>query len=277
MDRIRGWSLNPALFVAPELIRYESFDGLNIPAFVYKPPPSKLPANGRFPFIVHPHGGPEGQHRPTFVPSIQYFVLELGIAVLDPNVRGSEGYGKTFVSLDNCEKREDSVKDIGALLQWAGAQPDLDMERIGVWGGSYGGYMVYACCQHFNDKIRCGVSVVGISNFVTFLENTSEYRRDQRRLKYGDERDPKMRELLQEISPLNHVDKLRCPMFIVQGAKDPRVPLSEAEQIRDSLRAQGKEVWYMVGLNEGHGFTKKANIDQYQEAMVAFFTKHLLA
>lgn len=163
--------LDTSTFISPALIRYPSFDSLVIPAFVYRPPRRKLPSNGCFPVIIHPHGGPEGQHRPNFAPIVQYLVLELGVVVIDPNVRGSNGYGKTFVSLDNCEKREDSVKDVGALLDWIGQQPDLDADRVGIWGGSYGGYMVLAGCVHFGDRWRCGLSMVGISNIVTFLEN----------------------------------------------------------------------------------------------------------
>jgi len=266
--------LDTSTFVQPTLVHFKSFDGLEIPAFVYRP--RVCEGSGRLPVLLHPHGGPEGQHRPRFSPVIQYLCLELGIVVVDPNVRGSDGYGKTFVTSDNCEKREDSVKDIGALLDWIGQQPDLDASRVGIWGGSYGGYMVLASLVHYSAKLRCGVDMVGISNFVTFLENTSEYRRDQRRLKYGDERDPNMRELLLAISPMTNAAKITRPLFIVQGANDPRVPLSEAEQIRDVVRANGLEVWYMVASDEGHGFSKKTNRDQYQEALVAFLQKHLL-
>lgn len=267
--------LDTSTFVEPTLVHFKSFDGLEIPAFVYRPP-RVGEGSGRLPVLIHPHGGPEMQHRPGFFAIVQYLCLELGLVVVDPNVRGSLGYGKTFVSLDNCEKREDSVKDIGALLDWIEQQPDLDASRVGIWGSSYGGYMVLASLVHYSSRLRCGVEMVAISNFVTFLEKTAEYRRDQRRLKYGDERDPKMREQLSAISPTTNAAKITRPLFCVQGANDPRVPLSEAEQIRDVVRANGLEVWYMVASDEGHGFAKKTNKDQYQEAMVAFLQKHLL-
>lgn len=268
--------LEVSTFTPPELVRITSFDGLEVPCFVYRPPAKSMSAS-KCAVIIHPHGGPEGQHRPHFVGIYQYLLLELGVAVIDPNVRGSNGYGKTFVSLDDGYKREDSVKDLGAVLDWITTQPDLDASRVGVWGGSYGGYMVLASLIHFGERLRCGVDIVGISNFVTFLENTSAYRRDLRRLKYGDERVPEMRKFLLDISPARNSSKLTQPLFIVQGARDPRVPLSEAEQIRDAVRSNGAEVWYMVASDEGHGFRKKGNKDAYQMAMVQFWQTHLLA
>mmetsp|Transcript_3764 Transcript_3764/g.5931 ORF Transcript_3764/g.5931 Transcript_3764/m.5931 type:complete len:639 (-) Transcript_3764:1995-3911(-) len=264
--------LNPETFIPSSLIHYKSFDGLEIGAFVYRPK-----KEGKVPVIIHPHGGPEGQHRPMFSPTIQFLVCELGICVIDPNVRGSDGYGKVFVDLDTGKLREDSVKDIGALLDWIDGDAGLDSSRIGVWGGSYGGYMVLASLVHYSDRLCCGIDMVGISNFVTFLENTADYRRDLRRVKYGDERDPSMREFLMNVSPLTHAHKISKPLFIVQGANDPRVPLSEAEQIRDKVRNNQVDVWYMVAKDEGHGFAKKANVDQYQLALVAFWQKHLLS
>lgn len=262
--------LNPERFVTPDLIRYESFDGREIPAFFYRPE-----GEGPFPVLVNIHGGPESQARPYFSAITQYLVNESKIAVLVPNVRGSDGYGKTYLQLDNGFKREDSVKDIGALLDWIARRPDLDQSRVGVFGGSYGGYMVLASLVHFGDRIRAGCDVVGISNFVTFLTNTKEYRRDLRRAEYGDERDEKMRAFLTSISPTSHLDKIRSPLFVAHGANDPRVPVSETDQIVEAVRSKGTDVWYMLARNEGHGFRKKENRDLFYQLMVLFFEKHL--
>ncbi len=258
--------------VEPELVRYKSFDGREIPAFYYKP---QGQGAGPFPVLISIHGGPEAQARPTFSSPIQYLVNESGMAVLTPNVRGSSGYGKTYLTLDNGALREDSVKDIGALLDWIATRPELDAKRVGVFGGSYGGYMVLASLVHFGDRITAGVDVVGISNFVTFLQNTAEYRRALRRVEYGDESDPEMRATLEKISPLARVGEIRSALFVAQGANDPRVPASEAEQIVAAVRAAGQDVWYMLAKNEGHGFNKKENRDLYLQLMVLFFEKHL--
>ncbi|MEQ8206793.1 MAG: prolyl oligopeptidase family serine peptidase, partial [Woeseia sp.] len=181
-----------------------------------------------------------------------------------------------YLALDNGFKREDSVRDIGALLDWIAEQDYLDADKVAVYGGSYGGYMVLASAVHFSDRLAAAVDVVGISNFVTFLENTQDYRRDLRRAEYGDERDPAMRAHLQNISPLNNVSRIKVPMLVVQGENDPRVPVTEAVQMVAALRAQGSPVWYMNALNEGHGYKKKENRDIYQQAMVLFFRQHLL-
>jgi dipeptidyl aminopeptidase/acylaminoacyl peptidase len=225
--------------------------------------------------VVSIHGGPEGQSRPSFSSTYQMWVEKLGVAVVIPNVRGSAGYGKSYLALDNGFKREDSVRDIGALLDWITTQDDLDQERIAVFGGSYGGYMVLASAVHFSDKLKAAVDIVGISNFVTFLENTQDYRRDLRRAEYGDERDPAMRAHLEKISPLNNVEKISIPMLIVQGENDPRVPVTESKQVVTALRAQGQTVWFMNALNEGHGYRKKENRDIYQQATVLFLKEHL--
>jgi dipeptidyl aminopeptidase/acylaminoacyl peptidase len=198
------------------------------------------------------------------------------IAVIYPNVRGSAGYGKTYLQLDNGFLRENSVKDIGKLLDWIGKQPELDSKRVGVQGGSYGGYMALACMTHFNDRLKAGIDMVGISNFVTFLESTSEYRRDLRRAEYGDERDPKMRAFQQKISPTNNVHKITKPMFIIQGLNDPRVPASEAEQMVAAIRKNGGSVWYLLAKDEGHGFRKKSNRDFYDRSFVLFLEKFLM-
>ncbi|MEE8137781.1 MAG: S9 family peptidase, partial [Thermoanaerobaculia bacterium] len=268
--------LDTTRFVEPELIHYPTFDQVDgkprmIPAFIYKP---KGP--GPHPVIVSIHGGPEVQYRPRFSSTLQMWIAELGAAVIAPYVRGSSGYGKEDVKLDNGYLREDSVKDIGALLEWIAGQGDLDADRVAVYGGSYGGYMVLATLVHYSDRLRAGVEIVGISNFVTFLENTQDYRRDLRRVEYGDERDPAMREFLAEISPNNHADKITAPLLVAQGQNDPRVPVTESQQIVRDVRSAGYDVWYMNALNEGQGFRKKENRDLYREAVVLFFRKHLL-
>ena len=254
----------------PTPIVYESFDGRSIPAFVYKPR-----EGGPHPVIVNIHGGPEGQARPGFSPTTQLYLHELGAAVIYPNVRGSAGYGKSYLKLDNGAKREDSVRDIGALLDWIAEQPDLDAGRVAVMGGSYGGYMVLASLVHYGDRLLAGVERVGISNFVTFLENTQPYRQDLRRAEYGDERDPDMRAFLESISPLNRVAEIDTPLLISQGLNDPRVPASESAQIVAALKDRGVPVWYVLANNEGHGFRRKANRD-YLTAVTLEFLKERL-
>lgn len=262
--------LDTRRFAAPELIHYESFDGLQVPAFIHRPE-----GEGPHPVIVSIHGGPEAQARPGFSSTFQYWVQELGAAVAVPNVRGSSGYGNTYVNLDNVFLREDSVRDIGALLDWIAAQPDLDADRVVVYGGSYGGYMVLASLMHYSDRLAGGVNIVGISNFVTFLENTAGYRRDLRRVEYGDERDPEVRAFLESISPSNNADRIQAPLFIIQGANDPRVPASEAEQILTAVREAGNEPWYLLALDEGHGFSRQSNRD-FQRAAETLFLREVL-
>ena len=281
--KIKRWTtsevggLDTSLFPKPELIHYETYDEINgkkrnIPAFVYKP----LNAQGPLPVMISIHGGPEGQHTPYFSSFYAFLTNEMGIAIIAPNVRGSSGYGKTYLKLDNGFNRENSVKDIGKLLEWIGNNPRFDKDRIAVYGGSYGGYMVLSSMYNFSDKLKCGIDIVGISNFVTFLENTEEYRRDLRRAEYGDERDPKMREYLLSISPTNHVVEFTKPLFVIQGANDPRVPASESEQMVESIRENNGEVWYMLAKDEGHGFRKKENRDQMTEAIAMFLQENLL-
>jgi dipeptidyl aminopeptidase/acylaminoacyl peptidase len=268
--------LDTSAFRTPELVRYPTFDKVGdkpreIPAWLYKPA-----GKGPFPVVISIHGGPEVQARPAFSATYQMWIDKLGVAIVVPNVRGSRGYGKTYVSLDNGLKREDSVRDIGALLEWIATQSDLDATRVAVYGGSYGGYMVLASAVHYSDKLKAAVDIVGISNFVTFLENTQDYRRDLRRAEYGDERDPVMRAHLEKISPLNNVEKISVPLFVVQGENDPRVPVTESKQMVEALRAAGQTVWFMNAINEGHGYRKKANRDTYQQAMILFFKEHLV-
>jgi dipeptidyl aminopeptidase/acylaminoacyl peptidase len=261
-------------FPEPTLIEYSSFDGRKAPAFVYRPPPQKFP--GPRPVLIDIHGGPEGQFRPAFLGRLNYWIDELGIVVIFPNVRGSSGYGKTYLKLDNGMQREDSVKDIGALLDWIAGQPDLDKSRVGVTGGSYGGFMSLAVQTAYNDRIKAGIDIVGISNFVTFLKNTQGYRRDLRRAEYGDEREPAMRSFLERVSPLSRAHMIHTPILVVQGQNDPRVPISEAEQMVAALKKNGVPLWYLVGTNEGHGFAKKVNQDYLQAVEVMFLRRYLL-
>jgi dipeptidyl aminopeptidase/acylaminoacyl peptidase len=265
--------LDLASFVEPERIRWTSFDGLPITGFLYRPP---VRFTGRRPVIINIHGGPEAQYQPQFLGRSNFFLNELGVAVLFPNVRGSSGFGKTFLQLDNGEKREHSVKDIGALLDWIARDSRLDPERVMVVGGSYGGYMAYACMTHYNDRLRAGSSLVGISNFVTFLERTEAYRRDLRRAEYGDESKPEMRALLERISPLTSADKITKPIFIIAGRNDPRVSYQEAEQMVARIKRNHGTVWYLLAKDEGHGFAKKPNQDFLFLATVQFVEENLL-
>ena len=239
-----------------------------------QPPPS---FTGRRPVLIDIHGGPEAQSLVRFGGRANLLTNELGVAVLYPNVRGSTGYGKTFVSLDNGRLREDAVKDIGALLDWIATRPDLDPKRIVVTGGSYGGYMALAVAATYPERIAGAVDAVGISHFVTFLESTESYRRDLRRVEYGDERDPAMRAFLDQISPLTNAHRITRPLFVVQGRNDPRVPMAEAEQIVARVRAnpaqQGGGVWYMRAENEGHGFARRENADYLFLAELLFLQR----
>jgi dipeptidyl aminopeptidase/acylaminoacyl peptidase len=262
--------------VEPELIEVASFDGEPVSGFLYRPDPTRFP--GPRPLIVNIHGGPEGQSRPGFMGRNNYLINELGVAIFFPNVRGSTGYGKRFVSLDNGpELRENSVRDIGAYLDRLGADPAIDAERVAVTGGSYGGYMCYAGAIHYGDRLRGANCVVAISNFVTFLENTEAYRRDLRRVEYGDERDPGQRARLIEISPMTRVNEINIPLMVVTGGNDPRVPASEADQMIAAVRANGRSAWHLLGQDEGHGFAKKVNQDYQFWASLLFWRETLLS
>ena len=265
--------MQPADMAIPKLIDWKSFDGMKITGFYY-PAPAKF--TGKRPVLISIHGGPEGQSMASSLGGSNYFSNEMGIALIYPNVRGSSGFGKTYIAADNGYLRMNSVKDIGALLDWIAQQPELDKDRIMITGGSYGGFMTLATAYEYADRIRCSMDVVGISDFNTFLKNTEEYRRDLRRVEYGDERIPKMAEFFTKIAPLNNIDKIKKPMFIVQGTNDPRVPVSEAIQMRDKLKGQGKTVWYLEAKNEGHGFRKKENVDFQRLAMIRFMQEYLL-
>jgi dipeptidyl aminopeptidase/acylaminoacyl peptidase len=257
--------------VEPEVHRFESFDGEHVPAFLWLPRRS----NGPAPVLVAVHGGPEAQFRPTWREGafIQYFVSR-GFAVAAPNVRGSTGYGKRYEHLDDVRLRLDSVRDLAALHDWLAARPDIDGNRAALYGGSYGGYMVLAALAFQPERWAVGIDVVGISSLVTFLENTSPWRRYFREREYGSlERD---REFLAAASPLTHVDRIRAPLFIIHGANDPRVPLSEAQQIHRVLTEKNVPCELLVYSDEGHGLLKLANrLDAYPRA--AGFLEHVLA
>ncbi len=257
----------------PKFIEWKSFDNMKISGFYY---PAAAKFTGKRPVLINIHGGPEGQSMASFLGSNNYYTNEMGVSIIFPNVRGSSGFGKTFIAKDNGFLREDSVKDIGALLDWIAQQPELDKDKIMIMGGSYGGYMTLATAFHYADRIKCSVDIVGISNFNTFLKNTEEYRRDLRRVEYGDERIPEMAAFFEKIAPLNNIDKIKKPLFIIQGTNDPRVPVTEATQMRDKLKANGNIVWYLEAKDEGHGFKKKANVDFQRLAAIRFMQEYLL-
>jgi len=265
--------LNTSHFPEPDLIHWKSWDERTISGFLYRPPAKFA---GKRPVIINIHGGPEGQFRPSFPGRWDYYVNELGIAMIAPNVRGSTGYGKTFLGLDNGVLREGSYRDINTLLDWIQTQPDLDSSRVLITGGSYGGFMTLAVATNYNDRICCSVDVVGPSNLVTFLEHTSGYRQDLRRVEYGDERDPRMREFLERIAPANKAKNITKPLFVIAGKNDPRVPVTESEQMVSVVRQNGTPVWWLMAKDEGHGFGKKKNQDYQFYATVMFVKEYLL-
>tara|TARA_R110000824_G_scaffold303708_1_gene491466 strand:- start:6738 stop:8678 length:1941 start_codon:yes stop_codon:yes gene_type:complete len=268
--------LDAANNVAPELVEITSFDGEKMSGYLYRPDPARH--KGKRPLIISIHGGPEGQASPRFLGRDNHLINELGIAIFYPNVRGSTGFGKRFVSLDNGPwRRENSVLDIGAFLDHLRKDRLIDRKRIAVTGGSYGGYMTLASMLRYGDQLKAGLEVVGISNFVTFLENTQAYRRELRRVEYGDERDPEQRAKLHEISPLIRASEIKIPLMVVTGANDPRVPASEADQIVAAVRANRRPAWHLLADNEGHGFRKKVNADYQFWASLVFWQKYLLA
>ncbi|MBV9695629.1 MAG: S9 family peptidase, partial [Gammaproteobacteria bacterium] len=266
--------LDPAALIAPELVRFPTWDRVNgkprlLSAFLYRP----VHATGPTPVLINIHGGPEAQARPEWDPFVQFLVRELGYSVIEPNVRGSSGYGKTFLALDNGLLREDALRDIGSLLVWLGVQPMFDRDRMVVMGGSYGGYLALAALVSYGERLRGGVDLDGISNFVTFLSNTSVYRRDLRRAEYGDERDLHTRVFLQRISPLTNATRIKKPLLVAAGLNDPKVPATESEQLVYSVRAAGGDVWYLLARDEGHGFRRKVNRDAYLETVAQFLQR----
>jgi len=279
-SKIERWTssetggLNTATFAEPQLIKWQSFDGKTISGFLYSPDATKFP--GKRPVMVNIHGGPEGQYRPGFLGRNNFYLNELGVALIFPNVRGSTGYGKTFLKLDNGVNRDHTHKDIGALLDWIGKNPALDSSKIMITGGSYGGYMTWAIATDYNDKICCSLPIVGPSNLVTLLEHTEAYRRDLRRVEYGDERDPKIREYLEKTAPLNNSEKIRKPVYAVVGKNDPRVPWTESRQMLDKLKNNGIQTWFLMANDEGHGYAKKKNQDFLFYSTILFVQQFLL-
>jgi dipeptidyl aminopeptidase/acylaminoacyl peptidase len=267
--------INTANFVEPQLVKWQTFDGKTISGFLYAPDPKKFP--GKRPVIINIHGGPEGQFRPGFLARNNYYLNEMGVALIYPNVRGSSGYGKTFLKLDNGTHRDHTHKDIGALLDWVQQNPGLDASKIMITGGSYGGYMTWAVAYEYNDKIRCSLPIVGPSSLVTLLEHTEAYRRDLRRVEYGDERDAQTRAYLERTAPLNNSEKIRKPVFAVVGKNDPRVPWSESRQMLDKLKNNGISTWFLMANDEGHGYAKKRNQDFLFYATVMFVRQFLLS
>ena len=265
--------LNTETFPEPELIRWRSFDGQQLSAFLYMPPARFA---GKRPVAIGIHGGPEGQARPHFLARHNYWLNELGVALLYPNIRGSSGYGKSFLKLDNGLLRENAYKDVGALLDWIKTRPELDADRVMVWGASYGGHVTLVAGTLYSDRIRCLLDIVGISHLGTFLQSTEAYRRDLRRAEYGDERNPEVRAFFERTAPVNNAHKLTRPLFIAQGKNDPRVPLSEAEQMVRTARTRGAPIWYLMAKDEGHGFAKKRNADFLFYATVLFVKEYLL-
>jgi len=266
--------LNTATFAEPQLIKWPTFDGKTISGFLYMPDATRFP--GKRPVMVNIHGGPEGQYRPGFLGRNNFYLNELGVALVFPNVRGSTGYGKTFLKLDNGVNRDHTHKDIGALLDWIGKNPALDAGKIMITGGSYGGYMTWAVAYEYNDKICCSLPIVGPSNLVTLLEHTEAYRRDLRRVEYGDERDPKVHEYLEKTAPLNNSEKIRKPVFAAVGKNDPRVPWTESRQMLDKLKSNGIQAWFLMANDEGHGYAKKKNQDFLFYSTILFVQQFLL-
>ena len=266
--------IDTSKFSNSEIIRWNSFDQRPISGLMTKPPQGKF--TGPRPVLILIHGGPESQAQIGFLGRSNYLLNELGVTLIMPNVRGSSGFGKSFLKLDDGFKREDSVKDIGALLDWIATQPDLDSKHVMVSGGSYGGYMSLAVSTHYADRIVGSIDTVGISHFVTFLEHTESYRRDLRRVEYGDERNPEMRAFMEKMAPLNNVANITKPLFVIQGKNDPRVPVTEAEQMVEKVKQNKTPVWYLVADNEGHGFARKPNQDFMFYAQIRFMEEYLL-
>ena len=265
--------LNTQGFVEPSVIHWKSLDGMSISGILYHPPAR---FSGKRPVIIDIHGGPEGQFQPYFLGQQNYYLNELGVVLLFPNIRGSTGFGKKFTSLDNGLLRENAYKDIAALLDWIGTQPDLDASRVMVTGASYGGNVALVAAAKYPERIRCAIDIYGPSSLVTFLERTASYRQDLRRVEYGDERDPQIRAFLERLAPLNNAAAITKPLFVIQGENDPIVPRSESDQIVKAVRDHGVPVWYFVMKGEGHGISKKSNDDYRFYATVMFVKQFLL-
>ncbi|WP_327051318.1 S9 family peptidase [Halomicrococcus gelatinilyticus] len=259
----------PETFVRPRLVHYETFDDRDIPAFFSVPEDA---TDGETPVVVDIHGGPESQRRPSFHAVKQYF-LNRGYAYFEPNVRGSSGYGREYTHLDDVENRMDSVADIEAAVEWLHDQPAVDPDRIVAMGGSYGGFMVLAALTEYPDLWAAGVDVVGIANFVTFLENTGDWRRELREAEYGSLEED--REFLESVSPINNIQDIEAPLYVLHGENDPRVPVGEAEQIADEAAEQGVPVEKLIFPDEGHGFTKLENRIEAYTSIADFLDEHV--
>jgi dipeptidyl aminopeptidase/acylaminoacyl peptidase len=276
--KIEAWArgitggLDTQKFSLPELVHWKTFDGRTLSGYLYRPP-AKF--TGKRPVIVDIHGGPGEQYRPGFGYEDNYFLNELGVVKIYPNVRGSSGFGRTFLDLDNGLRREDAVRDIGALLDWIRAQPDLDADRVMVAGASYGGYLSLSTAVAYANRIRAAMSDSGPSNLATFVERTEGWRRGLQRAEFGDERAPKVREFMERTAPLRNAQKIKSPLMIIQGQQDPRIPVSESESIVRATKGR-IPVWYLLAKNEGHGFVQQANRDYRLYATILFVKEFLL-
>ena len=265
--------LNPESFAEPGVIRWTSADGRTISGIIYRPPTR---FSGKRAVLINIHGGPESQERPRWLGRSNYFLNDMGIVIIYPNVRGSSGFGKPFRQLDNGVLREAAIKDIETLLDWIAAQPDLDASRVMVTGASYGGYMTLAVAALYPDRIRCAFAGFGQSNLVTFLENTAPARQDRRRAEYGDERDPAVRAVLERISPLTYADRVKMPLFVAHDKNDTSVPYSESEQMVAAVRKSGTPVWFMSATDQGHGITRASSLTFLTNAWVYFMQEYLI-
>jgi dipeptidyl aminopeptidase/acylaminoacyl peptidase len=264
--------VDTSTFSQPQLIHWQTFDKRTLSGFLYRPPEK---FKGKRPVIIDIHGGPEEQYRPGFLYEDNYVLNELGVAKIYPNVRGSSGYGKTFLNLDNVMRRDDAVRDVGALLDWIKGQPDLDADRVLVEGASYGGYLALSTACNYGDRIRATISDSGISNLASFVSQTEAWRRELQRSEFGDERNPKVKEFMDRTAPLNNAGKLKKPLLIIQGQNDPRVPVAEADKLVAATKGR-IPVWYILAKDEGHGFTQQSNRDYRQYATIMFVKEFLL-
>ena len=260
----------PSSFITPTLIRYKTFDGKEIPALLYLP--TNAPQGQSLPVILSVHGGPEAQEKPNFSSLYQYFVSR-GYALLAPNIRGSDGYGKTYLALDNGPKRWDALKDLNAAVDWVGTQNGLDAKKVTIFGGSYGGFAVLAMLTHYPDRFAAGVDLFGIADFKAFLANTAPYRRPLRIAEYGDPTADS--DFLDAISPGHHAEQIKAPLLVIQGHNDPRVPQSESEGIVNKVRGRGGVAEFVLFPDEGHGIAKLPNRITAYEAVVAFLDKYV--
>ena len=270
-------AFDPDSLPEAEIVRWKSFDGLMLSGVLYRPP-SRF--TGPRPVIISIHGGPGGpgsRERPRYQGRSAYLLNELGIALIYPNVRGSWGFGKAFGRLDDGMKREDSVKDIGALLDWIDTQPTLDTSRVMVTGVSYGGYMTYAVAEMYSSRLRGALAAAGISDFISYFATTDPTRPEDRIAEYGDITLPEMHEFLQRISPITNASKIRIPLFIVHGANDTRIPPAQAEEMARVVRSNGVPVWLTIYADEGHAmWATAANNNFWFYTWITFVKQYLL-